>query len=274
MNNTSASGLPLGTTFWWPCDRYTRSLEAPRPDRVAHLHPRDVSLAITSPIGKPLLISSHSRGSTVCASGCSGAPRELREGGPLRIPTVIRAVWPRWWLALAALSVGWFAASILLWPTPELSSLAGPLPETRFLAAGESVRAFLMQLGPAGRQLYAAQQVIDLAFIALYVPALLVGIRCAASLTWRSGLPWLVALPVLAGVTDVSEDACLLVMIAAFPDEAPLLRSFMGILATVKVLLFGISVVSLAILGIWAIRNESRGTARATTDESPSIPTP
>lgn len=187
----------------------------------------------------------------------------------------IRAVWPGWWLPLAALTIGWFVAYVLFWPTPELASRAGPLPETRFLAAGEGVRAFLTQLGPAGRQLYAVQQVIDLAFIALYVPVMRVGIRRAAGLTWRSGRPWLVALPLLAGITDVVEDACLLVMVAAFPDEAALVQSFLGIIATAKMVLFGLSFVSLVVLGIWAIRSESRGTAQmSTTDTSPSTTTP
>lgn len=188
--------------------------------------------------------------------------------------TAIRAVWPGWWLPLAVLTIGWFVAYVLLWPTPELAFRAGPLPETRFLAAGEGVRVFLTQLGPDGRQLYAVQQGIDLAFIALYVPAMLVGLRRAASLTWRSGLPWLVALPVLAGITDVVEDAYLLVIISAFPDEAPLPPSFMGILATAKVVLFGLSFVPLVVLGTWAILRESRGTAQmSTTEESPSITT-
>lgn len=187
----------------------------------------------------------------------------------MQVLAAIRAVWPSRWLLLGALTIGSFLFLTLVWPTPERKTLAGRPPETSLASQGGDLSQFLATLDADGRGLYAVLQLIDLGLVALYVPLLAMGLGYAAS--WRSPSvpPLLLALPVMAGVIDVVEDGGILASIGAFPADVPPVQMLFGVLVKAKLTMFVLSLIALAWVGAWALRDAMSGMARVSNSEAP-----
>jgi hypothetical protein len=147
-------------------------------------------------------------------------------------------------LAFVAVSAAFFTTG----PASDVRALAGGtlVDETPGYTA-DWLHAQLGGYGPAGRALYARFLLMDAAYAALFSVAVSSAIAAAVRPASSAMTRLAAALPVLAGGCDWLENAGLLVLLARYPQQVPVLAASLGVITPVKLALVQLSFLVLAV---------------------------